>query len=98
MSTELETMESNNNESIQSLPKGKHFIGCKWIYEIKYNSSGTIERYKACLAVKGHTQQEGLDFIETFSPVAKLVTIKLLLVIVAVNGWPLIQLDINNAF
>lgn len=98
MSTELEAMESNNNESIQSLPKGKHFIGCKWIYKIKYNSDGTIERYKACWVVKGHTQQEGLDFIETFSHVAKLVTIKLLLVIVAVNGWPLIQLDINNAF
>lgn len=76
MTAELTAMENNQTWSVVPLPEGKHSIGCKWIFKIKHKADGSIERYKARLVAKGYTQQEGIDYIETFSPVAKLVTIK----------------------
>lgn len=98
MNAELLAMETNNTWSVVSLPAGHHSIGCKWIYKIKHRADGTIDRYKARLVAKGYTQQEGLDYIETFSPVAKLVTVKVLLTLVVSLNWSIIQLDVNNAF
>ena len=98
MEVELEAMHMNHTWTITLLPHEKHVIRCKWVYKIKYRSDGTIEIYKAYLVAKGYTQQEGLDFFYTFSPVAKLVTVKVVLSLATVHKWPLIQLDVNNAF
>ena len=98
MQEELDAMEANHTWSVVSLPLGKYSIGCRWIYKVKYKFDGTVDRYKARLVAKGYTQQEGIDFVETFFPVAKLVTVKVLLAIAASQKWHLSQLDVNNAF
>ena len=68
------------------------------MYKVKYLSDGTVDKYKVRLVAKGYTQQAGLDFIKTFSPVAKVSTIQLLLALAIVHNLLLLQLDINNVF
>lgn len=75
--------------------KGKNLIDCKWVFRIKRKSDGTIDRYKARLVAKGFKQRYGIDYEDTFSPVA---TIHLVLSIAVSRGWSLRQLDVQNAF
>ena len=98
MKAELQALQTNNTWRLTLLPPHKTAIGCRWIYKIKYRADGSIERYKACLVAKGYTQMEGLDYLDTFSPVAKLTTVRVLLALAAQNQWHLRKLDVNNAF
>lgn len=98
MQYELNALEQQNTWTLMPLPYGHKPIGCKWVYKIKYKYDGAIDRYKACLAAKGYTQIEGIDYQETFSPTAKLTTLHCLLAVASARGWFIHQLDIHNAF
>ncbi|KAI5350419.1 hypothetical protein L3X38_003310 [Prunus dulcis] len=98
MQAELTALEDNKTWSFVPLPPGQRPIGCKWVFKLKYRSDGTLERYKARLVAKGFTQREGIDYKETFAPVAKLITVRCLLTVAVVRDWPLHQMDVQNAF
>ena len=95
---EMKSLQKNNTWKIVDLPGGKHPVGCKWVFTVKYNPDGKVERYKARLVAKGFTQTFGIDYSETFAPVAKLNSIRIPLSLAVNFNWPLYQLDIKNAF
>jgi len=76
MQQEIHAFETNGTWVIEDRPLNKKVLGCKWVYKIKYNSNGTIERYKARLFILGNHQSEGIDYTETFTSVAKMVTVR----------------------
>ena len=71
--------KENGTWEISDLPSGKHPVGCKWIFTVKYKADGNMDRYKALLFAKGFTESYGIEYQETFAPVAKLNTIRVLL-------------------
>jgi transposase InsO family protein len=98
MDEEFQALQKQDTWSLVPLPSSKNVVGCKWVYKLKTHSDGTIARYKARLVAKGFHQQHGIDFNETFSPVIKPPTVRLVLSLAVSLNWPLRQLDVKNAF
>ena len=98
MATKLQAMDVNNTWDIDPLPKDKKAISCKWVYKVKYNADGSLAKRKVHLVARGFTQDAGIDFLDTFSPVATITTICVLLSLAAIEKWSFIQLDVQNAF
>ncbi|KAK0589164.1 hypothetical protein LWI29_010559 [Acer saccharum] len=86
MSAEYDALEKNGTWDLVPSHPSQNVVGCKWIFRIKRNPDGSVARYKARLVAKGFHQRPGVDFHETFSPVVKPVTVRLILTIVVTNG------------
>jgi len=95
---EIDATEINETWELVDLPQGKDIIGVKWVYKTKHKMNGSIERYKAGLVVKGYSQKLGIDYIETFAPIARLDTISIVLEITCQFKWKIFQLDVKPTF
>ncbi|GAB2281423.1 Belongs to the helicase [Dionaea muscipula] len=98
MDEEMDVLEANQTWDLVPLPPGKRAISCKWIYIAKVNHDDSVARLKVRLVVKGYVQVYGVDYTETFSPVAKMASVRLLISLAASSQWLLHYIDVKNTF
>lgn len=95
---EIKSINKNRTWDLVHLPLGAKPIGLKWVFKLKRNSDGSINKYKARLVAKGYVQRYTIDFEEVFAPVARIETIQLLINLAASNGWEIHHLDVKTTF
>jgi hypothetical protein len=98
MQDEFLALRQNNTWTLVPKPHGQNIISCKWVFRVKQHLDGSIDKLKARLVARGFTQQYGIDCHETFSPVVKPATVRLVLSLAVSRGWHTRQIDISNAF
>ena len=98
MNEEIKMIEKNHTWELVDKPQDKEVIGLKWVYKVKHNDDGSINKYKARLVAKGYAQQPGIDFNETYAPVVRMETIRTVLALAAQHQLPVFQLDVKSAF
>ncbi|KAL8128851.1 hypothetical protein V2J09_018006, partial [Rumex salicifolius] len=97
MKEDMATLEKNQTWDLVDRQPGKTVVDYRWVFSLKYKADGTLERYKEHLVAKGYTQTYGIDYQNTFSPMEKMNTAKIIITLVAHFNWPLQQYDVNNA-
>lgn len=98
MKEEFLTIQKNQMWDLVDLPKRKKSIGLKWVFKTNYNYDGSFQKHKVGLLTKGYSQLQGIDFKETFSPVAQFETVTTFIVVATQLGWSLYQLKVKAAF
>ena len=89
---------NNDVWDIVPKPEGKSVVSSKWIFKIKHVAGGSIEKYKARFVAKGFSQKEGIDYEETFSPVARYTSIRAIMALASMMKWDLHQMDMKATF
>jgi hypothetical protein len=98
MTEESQAIEDNHTWVLTDLPPGRRDIGLKWVFKVKRDEKVSFVKHKARLVVKGYSQQQGVDYEEVFAPVARLEAVRLLLALVANQGWEVHHMDVKSAF
>jgi hypothetical protein len=98
MDEEMAALDANVTWELVALLENKKTIGCKWVYKVKHNANGSVSKYKSRLVAKGYAQTYGIDYEETYSPDAKMTTIKTIIIMAATKRWSLHQMDVKNVF
>jgi hypothetical protein len=98
MDEEVAALDANATWELVVLPEDKKAIRCKWVYKIKHNADRSVSRYKVRLVAKGYAQTYGIDYKETYSPVAKMTTVRVIIAMATTKGWSLHQMDVKNVF
>lgn len=98
MDEEYQSIIKNDVWYIVPRPKGKSVVSSKWLFKIKHNVDGSIEKYKARFVAHGFSQKEGIDYEETFAHVARYTSIRMIIAIATAKGWKLHQMDVTTAF
>ena len=94
----MKALAKNETWKLVTSSSDKKMVGCKWVFTVKHNADGSVERLKTRLVAKGFTQTYGVDYWETFAPVAKMNTVRILLSYAANMDWDLQQFNVKNAF
>ncbi|GKB04884.1 retrovirus-related pol polyprotein from transposon TNT 1-94 [Tanacetum coccineum] len=95
---EMDSLVSNNTWELSDLPPGSKAIGCRWVFRIKYHTDGSIQTFKARLVIQGFSQRQGVDYFDTYAPVARITSIRVLFALASLYNLPIHQMDVKTAF
>jgi hypothetical protein len=98
MDGEMVMLDVITTWELVALPKDKKIIGCKWVYKIKHDADRSVSIYKVRLVAKNYAQTYGIDYEETYSPIAKMMTIRVIIVMAVAKRWSLHEMDVKTAF